>query len=102
MKPGRNERCPCGSGRKYKHCCGQTPAAPRAPRTPPAPAMPLRDEIGALVALIDRGRSSEAEPRARTLLASHPETGMLWKLLSVPLMRQEKDALAAMRRPVQF
>lgn len=19
---GRNERCPCGSGRKYKHCCG--------------------------------------------------------------------------------
>lgn len=21
-KAGRNERCPCGSGRKYKHCCG--------------------------------------------------------------------------------
>ena len=21
MKPGRNDRCPCGSGRKYKHCC---------------------------------------------------------------------------------
>ena len=20
--PGRNEACPCGSGRKYKHCCG--------------------------------------------------------------------------------
>jgi hypothetical protein len=20
--PGRNERCPCGSGKKYKHCCG--------------------------------------------------------------------------------
>ena len=19
---GRNEACPCGSGRKYKHCCG--------------------------------------------------------------------------------
>jgi hypothetical protein len=19
--PGRNEPCPCGSGRKYKHCC---------------------------------------------------------------------------------
>ena len=19
---GRNERCPCGSGKKYKHCCG--------------------------------------------------------------------------------
>jgi hypothetical protein len=21
-EPGRNEPCPCGSGRKYKHCCG--------------------------------------------------------------------------------
>jgi tetratricopeptide (TPR) repeat protein len=21
-KPGRNAACPCGSGRKYKHCCG--------------------------------------------------------------------------------
>jgi hypothetical protein len=22
-KPGRNEPCPCGSGRKYKRCCGR-------------------------------------------------------------------------------
>ena len=22
-KVGRNELCPCGSGKKYKHCCGQ-------------------------------------------------------------------------------
>jgi len=22
-KIGRNEKCPCGSGKKYKHCCGQ-------------------------------------------------------------------------------
>ena len=22
-KPGRNEPCPCGSGKKYKHCCGK-------------------------------------------------------------------------------
>jgi preprotein translocase subunit SecA len=21
--PGRNDPCPCGSGKKYKHCCGQ-------------------------------------------------------------------------------
>lgn len=20
-KPGRNDKCPCGSGRKYKQCC---------------------------------------------------------------------------------
>ena len=23
IKVGRNELCPCGSGRKYKHCCGR-------------------------------------------------------------------------------
>ena len=22
-KPGRNEPCPCGSGKKYKKCCGK-------------------------------------------------------------------------------
>lgn len=22
-RPGRNEPCPCGSGRKFKHCCGR-------------------------------------------------------------------------------
>ncbi|MBR3904971.1 MAG: SEC-C domain-containing protein, partial [Clostridia bacterium] len=22
-KPGRNEPCPCGSGKKFKNCCGK-------------------------------------------------------------------------------
>ena len=22
-KVSRNEKCPCGSGKKYKHCCGR-------------------------------------------------------------------------------
>ncbi|WP_445157781.1 YchJ family protein [Halomonas sp. E14] len=24
LKPGRNDPCPCGSGRKFKSCCGTT------------------------------------------------------------------------------
>ena len=28
-KIGRNEKCPCGSGKKYKRCCGLKPAATR-------------------------------------------------------------------------
>ncbi len=24
MKAGRNDPCPCGSGKKYKHCCYAT------------------------------------------------------------------------------
>lgn len=27
MKPGRNDPCPCGSGKKYKHCCLRAEAA---------------------------------------------------------------------------
>lgn len=27
MKPGRNDPCPCGSGKKYKHCCLKAGAA---------------------------------------------------------------------------
>lgn len=27
-KTGRNEACPCGSGKKYKHCCGRIGARP--------------------------------------------------------------------------
>ena len=23
IKVGRNEKCPCGSGKKYKNCCGK-------------------------------------------------------------------------------
>jgi len=26
--PGRNDACPCGSGRKFKQCCGYGPASP--------------------------------------------------------------------------
>jgi SEC-C motif len=36
MKPSRNDPCPCGSGRKYKHCClnaGSVPAAAPADLT---------------------------------------------------------------------
>ncbi len=45
LKIGRNEPCPCGSGRKYKHCCGSNvPHAPEpgpeSPKTPDAPQAP--------------------------------------------------------------
>jgi len=33
-KIGRNERCPCGSGKKYKHCCARNPVVRPRPATP--------------------------------------------------------------------
>ncbi len=31
MKPGRNDPCPCGSGKKYKHCCLDTESSQQEP-----------------------------------------------------------------------
>ena len=30
-KIGRNDPCPCGSGKKFKHCCGDFAKGPRQP-----------------------------------------------------------------------
>ena len=30
-KPGRNDPCSCGSGKKYKRCCGARPSSTRSP-----------------------------------------------------------------------
>lgn len=35
-KPSRNQPCPCGSGKKYKRCCGKA-VIPDFKHTPPAP-----------------------------------------------------------------
>jgi tetratricopeptide (TPR) repeat protein len=59
-------------------------------------------EITALVALVDQERLIEAEQHARKLLSVHPNAGMLWKILSVTLMRQGKDALRALRRTTEL
>ncbi len=59
-------------------------------------------EIGALVALVNQDRLSEAERRARTLLGTNPNDGMLWKILSVALVRQGRDALQALRRTAEL
>jgi len=59
-------------------------------------------EIGALVALVNQERLTEAEHRARKLLTVQPEDGMLWKILGVALLRQGKDALQALRRTTEL
>ena len=96
VKPGRNDVCFCGSGKKYKHCHGAlTASAATAERLG-------AQEIGALVRLIDAGRLGEAEAAVRAALRSQPHEGILWKILSVALVRQGKDALPALRRAAEY
>ena len=80
----RNSPCPCGSGRKYKECCG-------------------RIGYGAeLVALINAARYAELESKARELLNLHPNAAVVWQLLGLALTRQGKDALQALKMAAQL
>jgi tetratricopeptide (TPR) repeat protein len=101
MRPGRNDPCPCGSGKKFKHCCGR-PLAPAA--AAPAAATIAADprEIGVLVGMVNAGHLEAAQARASALLRVQPGVGMLWKILSVALLRQGKDALPALRRATEL
>jgi len=90
-KIGRNDLCPCGSGKKYKRCClAQDVAAARdvAPAdvtsTPPATAQRyqnlcqdcgdrLDDAANAVFALIDAGQFDQAESAAHDVLAQFPD-----------------------------
>jgi len=56
-KIGRNDPCPCGSGKKFKHCCL---AALREGREPAPPAEPLQFSLRREVERIqDAARSKE-------------------------------------------
>ena len=95
MSTGRNDPCACGSGRKFKRCCGQR-AADGARAVSPATLDP-QDPHGCL-SLIRERRYPELELAARRLLAAKPDAGIGWKLLGVALAQQNKDALPALER----
>ena len=93
---GRNDPCPCGSGKKYKRCCGH--AGPEGARPPPHDAELNPRDIGSLVALANSGAHEAAERGARGLLSKHPRAGILWKILSVALLRQGKAGLPELQQ----
>lgn len=93
MRVGRNDPCPCGSGRKHKHCCGA--ALAQGPDLPPVA------QLNELAELVQRGEAAQAEARALALLERHPASGLLWKLLSVAQLRQGKDALGALTQAAE-
>ena len=87
-KIGRNQPCPCGSGRKYKHCCWDRDRAVHAPATPPVPLpvlppVPPREYLwdeddfvqlsNSVVDLIKEGRLDDADAACEQLRTRYPE-----------------------------
>lgn len=98
MKAERNDPCPCGSGKKYKHCCFQKLAAPvKTPST-----APKQSQIKQLVALFDAKRFAELEGIALQLVESHPNSGLVWKILGATLLSLKKEALPELIKAVEL
>jgi len=78
-KIGRNEQCPCGSGKKFKHCCLPKEQAGLV-RTNPEAALKisLLSEIDAIVAIALEKKQKIKELGVFILLAT--ENGDAWLL----------------------
>jgi hypothetical protein len=78
-KIGRNEQCPCGSGKKYKHCCLPKEQAGLV-RTDPETALKisLLAEIEAIVAVAKEKKQKVKELGVFIMLAT--EEGDAWLL----------------------
>jgi tetratricopeptide (TPR) repeat protein len=101
MKLGRNNACPCGSGKKYKLCCGRHPRAVQA--TARASQSEISEsEIRDIDALLDSRQWDEVEYKVRALLRARPDVGIAWKILGVALVRQGKAAMPELRRAAQL
>jgi tetratricopeptide (TPR) repeat protein len=96
VTPGRNEACRCGSGKKFKRCCGaQGGSAEAGEETTLSPTV-----MDGLIALINDRRHAELECVSRQLLQRQPKVGELWKMLALALWMQGKDALQALEQAV--
>jgi tetratricopeptide (TPR) repeat protein len=78
-RPGRNEPCPCGSGKKYKKCClpreqAQRPRAPEPEEPFVAELRPDVDEaVDRAMQRLERGEGKQVEPEIAALLERHPD-----------------------------
>jgi tetratricopeptide (TPR) repeat protein len=72
-KPGRNDPCHCGSGRKYKHCHADADAKAGAPQKDPAASAALARAAQARAA----GRTGEALAVLERAIAAAPHHGGL-------------------------
>ncbi|MDE2260609.1 MAG: tetratricopeptide repeat protein, partial [Betaproteobacteria bacterium] len=103
MKPGRDDPCSCGSGRKFKNCCqDKYEARVATPNICAGGSVLTSTEIEQLVALFSAGRYAELEGRTHELLERCPDSGLIWKALGVSLQMQGKDAVPALQKATEL
>ena len=98
----RNAPCPCGSGRRYKACCGVAGASVSATKMASSDTrqtISLEDEFASAVALHQAGRIDDAARAYAKMLEIQPANpGVLHYLGVCCYQRGELDAAAAYMR----
>jgi hypothetical protein len=98
QKVGRNQPCPCGSGKKYKHCCLNDHEAARQTKKESgeenrqagqAEQERLIKKIEAIFALLNTGRYTEAFKQASTLIIDYPNEDRLHDILMTAHLYQK-------------
>ncbi|HSY29062.1 MAG TPA: SEC-C metal-binding domain-containing protein, partial [Burkholderiaceae bacterium] len=103
MSPGRNDPCPCGSGKKFKKCCAdKLDAYPDTPNVQVKRDAPTPSECDQLLTLFNAGRHAEVESKAGILSGLYPNSGFVWKVLAGALQMQGKNALPAIQKATEL
>jgi Tfp pilus assembly protein PilF len=89
---GRNDPCPCGSGRRYKQCHGALAAGDAPAVTPPARPPPADALIRDALAAHQRGDLDSAERGYRAALAAAPAHPLATHYLGVVLYQRNRLA----------
>jgi tetratricopeptide (TPR) repeat protein len=105
----RNDPCPCGSGKKFKHCCqpkqaGATSSA--APRSSASAALRQRQQALYLAArkLSDAGKWADAIPLSQEMVRLAPNNPVAHYDLGVVYLRcaRSREAAASLQRAVEL
>ena len=105
MKTGRNDPCPCGSGKKFKKCChdkSEAKAHLPSQSIPPKWTSPTSTELDLLITRLNAGDPVEPENQARLLVEKYPNSGLAWKILGAVLLKLGKEALSALQMAAEL
>ena len=98
---GRNDPCPCGSGRKYKKCC-MGKAARTQPRTQAAPPPNQRELVQVAADHAHAGRLDQARQRYEKVLRASPrDVNALYGLAELlGRLSRTQQAIELLRRAI--
>jgi tetratricopeptide (TPR) repeat protein len=93
-KIGRNDPCPCGSGKKYKQCCEQTGQVPNQIST--APQLSPQQALQSAMAQHQAGNLVQAELLYKQVLRAQPKQADALHLLGL-IAKQKGDFKTAVQ-----